>query len=259
MSTFRLASINVHYFRKPSSYDSNVSDLVSIIEPLNLDLFAAEEIQDDAHWRQFFQRLSLPYFINGECEKHYFGVGIASRYPISSHSNRLTRSSYQGGRRSLLKCRLDGDHQFLKDRKFAVTHLDHLNEDDRLHQIKEFNPSEKNIDILMGDMNASTREDYTDDYYQSNIVEVRENSQWEASRFDLTNFIKTKWNYVDAFRSINSILTNEQVVTCEYGTRIDYIYLRPRKNDPWVLTKCSIVDTKGATDHNAVFAEFKHT
>ncbi|CAF5147233.1 unnamed protein product, partial [Rotaria sp. Silwood1] len=52
-------------------------------------------------------------------------------------------------------------------------------------------------------------------------------------------------------------LKNEQVSTCSYGTRIDYIYLRPRNDDQWILTKCSIIDTQGVTDHNAVFAEFE--
>ena len=61
------------------------------------------------------------------------------------------------------KCRLDGDYQFLKDRIFAVTYLDHLNEDDRLNQIKEFNPSEQNINVL-------TRRDSSKYYYQANVI-----------------------------------------------------------------------------------------
>ncbi|CAF3278060.1 unnamed protein product, partial [Rotaria sp. Silwood2] len=44
--------------------------------------------------------------------------------------------SCSGGTRSLLQCRLDGGHEFLIDRIFAATHLDHLDEDDRLNQIK---------------------------------------------------------------------------------------------------------------------------
>ncbi|CAF3455014.1 unnamed protein product, partial [Rotaria sp. Silwood2] len=150
--------------------------------------------------------------------------------------------------RSLLQCRLAGDHQFVKDRIFAVTHLDHFNEDDRLSQIKEFNPYEQNIDILIGDMNSLTREDYSDNYYQNKIVKVRQNSHWEEPRFDLTNLIKHEWNYQDAFSLMNPSLKNEQVSTCNYATRIDYIYLRPRKDDQWILTDCSIIDTTGATD-----------
>ncbi len=52
-------------------------------------------------------------------------------------------------------------------------------------------------------------------------------------------------------------MKDEQVVTCDYGTRIDYIYVQPRIYDQWKLTKCEIIDTKGATDHNAILAEFE--
>ncbi|CAF4754392.1 unnamed protein product, partial [Rotaria sp. Silwood2] len=66
--------------------------------------------------------------------------GIGSRHPTKCHLTHISNKPCNGGIRSLLQCRLAGDHQFVKDRIFAVTHLDHFNEDDRLSQIKEFNP-----------------------------------------------------------------------------------------------------------------------
>jgi endonuclease/exonuclease/phosphatase family metal-dependent hydrolase len=256
MSTFRLAILNVHLFRNPSIYDSNINDLVSILEPLNLDLIAVEEIQNDHKWKKFYSRLSLHHSIYGKCNEDIFGNGIASRYPILSHSNKSSISC-PGETRSLLQCRLDGDHTFIQNRLFALTHLDHLDEDNRLKQLKQFNPYKENIHILMGDMNALTREDYSDDYYRKKIVDVRENSGWEKPRFDLKKLITNEWGYQDAFKLINPQLKDEEVATCDYGTRIDYIYLHPHVNDQWTLTKCQIIDTKGATDHHAVFAEFE--
>lgn len=257
MSKFRLLTLNVHNFIDTTVYGHNISHLVSILQPLNLDLIAVQEVLDNGSWRSFCQQLAFPYFIYGECEKDTYGVGIASRYPITSYSNHLLTARYRGGRRSLLHCRLDGDHPFLNDRVFASTHLDHLDEDDRLDQMKTLNPLEKKVDILMGDLNALTREDYTDDYYQAKIVAVREQSYWEKPRFDLTNLMTNKWNYIDAFKSLNPTFKNQQVVTCEYNTRIDYIYLHPRINDQWTLTQCRIINTNKLTDHNGVFAEFK--
>ncbi len=105
-------------------------------------------------------------------------------------------------------------------------------------------------------MNALTREDYSDHYYRHMVVEKRDKSGWEKPRFDLTKLIRDEWNYQDAFKLTNPEKKDFQVVTCDYGTRIDYIYFHPRINDQWTLTKCQIIDTKGATDHNAVFAEF---
>ncbi|CAF4772558.1 unnamed protein product, partial [Rotaria sp. Silwood2] len=63
----------------------------------------------------------------------------------------------------------------------------------------------------MGDINALTREDYSDDYYQDNIIEIRQKSQWEKPRFDLTNLIRHEWNYEDAFKLINPTLKNKQI------------------------------------------------
>ena len=185
------------------------------------------------------------------------GNGIASRYPILSHSNQQNSFSGEGGRRCLLHCTLDGDHPFIKDRIFAVTHLDHLDENDRLKQIKEFNPLENNINILMGDMNSLTRDDYSDNYYQKHIVELRDKTKWEKPCFDLTQLITNQWSFQDAFKQINPQLKDKQVATCRFGTRIDYIYFRSQDNDQWILKVCFNVDMQNATDHKAVIAIFQ--
>jgi endonuclease/exonuclease/phosphatase family metal-dependent hydrolase len=257
MMTFRIATINVHSFNDPSTYKNNVERLVSSFKPYDFDLIAVQEISDGKKWSTFCELLSLPHRIFGESEGTYFGNGIASRYPIKLYSNQTSSFSTGGRKRSLLQCYLDGDHSFIKDRIFAVTHLDHFDENDRMKQIKEFNPLEDNIDILMGDMNALTRDDYSEDYYQKNIVQLREKSRWEKPCFHLTELITNQWNFQDAFKQINPHAKDEQVVTCRYKTRIDYIYLRPRINDSWFLKQCSIINTQNVTDHNAVFAIFE--
>jgi exonuclease III len=110
----------------------------------------------------------------------------------------------------------------------------------------------------MGDMNSLTRDDYSDEYFQKQIIEVRAMSCWEKPRFDLTKLITNEWKYQDAYKLINSEVKDAQISTCDYGTRIDYIYVHPRViNDQWIIKQCQIIDTKGFTDHNAVFAEFE--
>jgi endonuclease/exonuclease/phosphatase family metal-dependent hydrolase len=257
MTTFRLATINVHSFNSPQIYNNNISQLTEILKRLDLDLIAVEEIQDNENWSNFCKLLSFPHSIFGAGSGKYFGNGLASRYPILTHSNQQSSSPSSCERRSMLQCRLDGDHSFIKDRIFAVTHLDHMNEDDRIDQLYQFNPSKHNIDILMGDMNALTRDDYSDVYYQNSVLGIREESRWEKPRFDLTQLITNQWSFEDAFKQINPHLKDEQVVTCRFGTRIDYIYIRPRVNDDWILKECSIVDSEKATDHNIVLAVFE--
>ena len=256
---FRIATINVHGFVSGSSrgLKNNVNDLVSILNPLQLDLVAVEEVLNDSNWNEFCEKLSLKDIIFDATYGDDHGNGFASRYPIKSWSSQRSSFACSGGRRGIIQCSLQIDHPFISNRLFGVTHLDHRNEDDRLKQIKEFEPHKNQIDILFGDMNALTREDYSDHYYREEIVLKREKSSWEKPRFDLTRLITEEWGYQDAFTKLNPTLKDEQVVTCDYGTRIDYIYIHPRLNEQWKLSKCEIIDTKGATDHNAVFAQFQ--
>ena len=251
MTTFRLATINLHHYRRPSNRQNNIEQLVAILKPFNLDLITCQEIKNDDNWKKFCQNLSFPYSIYGSSMGNASGNGIASSYPIHSDKNHQSNFICQGGTRSLLRCCLDNFEHLT----FGVTHLDHLDENVRLTQIKEFDPNNENIDILMGDMNALTREDYSDDYYQNVVVGEREKGGWEKPFFDLTKLITDEWKYQDAFKLINPQLKDEHVATSRFGTRIDYIYIHPRVYDRWKLTKCEIIDTKGATDHNTIFTE----
>lgn len=257
ITPFRLATINVHSFHNRIEHRENIDDLAAILNPLDLDLLAIQEVVNDENWVRFCERLSFPYFIFGASDEDYFGNGFASRYPIESYSNQLANTFCPGHRRSLLQCRLNGDHPFINDRIFAVTHLDHLKEITRLAQINEFDPYYQNIDILMGDMNALTREDYSENYFRNIVREKRVKSRWEKPYFDLTKLLTREWKYEDAFKLINPELKDEQVATCRFGTRVDYIYVHPRMNDRWRVSKCEIIDAKEATDHNIVLAMFE--
>jgi len=47
MTTFRLATINVHSFHNRSEHRNNIYDLAAILNPLNLDLLAVQEVVND--------------------------------------------------------------------------------------------------------------------------------------------------------------------------------------------------------------------
>lgn len=55
----------------------------------------------------------------------------------------------------------------------------------------------------MGDMNALTREDYSDNYYQNTILQIRKQYREEKPRFDLTKLMAREWDYQDAFKVMN--------------------------------------------------------
>ena len=104
MTTFRIATLNVHSFHNRTEHRENIDDLAAILNPLQLDLLAVQEVVNDESWIRFCELLSFPYSIFGASDEDYFGNGIASRYPIESHSNQLANTFCPGHRRSLLQC-----------------------------------------------------------------------------------------------------------------------------------------------------------
>ncbi|CAF1403533.1 unnamed protein product [Adineta ricciae] len=256
---FRIGTVNVHSFRSPFSRKSNAKVLATILAPYNLDVLAVEEMRHDDNWTILHEQLSLNHTAVGLSGGVSFGNAIASRYPIAEEHNQITQQQYTGGTRAMLRCRFGGDHPFVQKRTFAVTHLDHFDEDDRLLQLKEFSMDKGDIDILVGDLNALAKDDYTDDYLNEVVGTKRELSGWEQPRFELIQSLVQTYGFQDTFRQINPHFQNTKVVTCPYGTRIDYILHRPLSNDLWKLTECFIVDTRRSTDHNAIVATFECT
>ena len=257
MHAFRVATVNVHSFDNPVTCCQNIEDLVKILKPLNLDLICVQEIWDNEKWKNFCSALSMDYSCYGAASDGYLGNGIASRHRIEWSSNHVSKLYGAGGFRSLLRFRLDSLHPFTRNRVFAVTHLDYLNEENRLKQIDELQLARGGIDILLGDFNSLTRADYTDTYFDQIVKGKRVESDWELPIFDVTTKMTTDFGFLDIFREKNPSLRDKHVVTCSYGTRIDYIFVKPDVEKEWKRTECSIVDTKGATDHQAVFATFQ--
>ena len=254
---FRICTINVHSFHHPSIVRSNAQELASILAPLNLDVLATVEVTNSDDWKLMCDHLSLSHTAFGASHGLRYGNAIASRHPIVEHTNTKVTAVGEGGNRAMLRCRLGGEHPFVRGRTFAVTHLDHLDEDERLTQIGEMSPHRHDVNVLVGDMNALTRDDYSDQYFQNTVAGKREKTGWERPRFELTEQLVRTWGYQDAFRQINPTLKDANVATCPYGTRIDYIFLRALENDDFKLTECFIVDTHSATDHQAVVATFE--
>ena len=256
-TVFRIATINVYSFRNPWKAGNNAKDLANLLRSLDLDLVAVEEANNSESLEIFRQHLSLGHVIFGKSYAPSEGNAIISRYPFRHHEHYMSDHRCGGGMRSILRFQLEGDHPFLLNRNFAVTHLDHLSEDDRLAQMSTFASHRTNTNILMGDMNAITREDYSDQYYKEIVYGKRKETRWELPRFDLVHSITNTYGFRDAFREMNPDAKDELVATCPYGTRIDYIFYRPIVDDSWTLQQCSLVDTLRYTDHKAVLAEFQ--
>lgn len=257
MTLFRIATINIHSFIHPKNLKSNAKELALILAPYNLDVLTAQEVINNNDWVLLCKELSLTYTTFGASHGSRYGNAVGSRHPILSYSNQKIVTRSKGGDRAMLRFHLGGEHPFVTNRNFAVTHLDHLDEDERMRQIYGFSPLLYNINILVGDMNALTKDDYSDEYFYEKVIQPRERARWETPKFELTEQLVDTWRYEDALKRMNPALKDENIATCSYGTRIDYIYLRSLPNDDWILAECFIVDTQNATDHYAVLATFK--
>ncbi|CAF5171684.1 unnamed protein product [Rotaria sp. Silwood1] len=118
-----------------------------------------------------------------------------------------------------IKC----EDQFSQDNDATiyVTHLDHMNEQFRLAQIKELEKhiqSSDGLQLVVGDFNSLTFDDYSNEYFDMNIRKVRAQHSWEAPYNLITNKMKEN-GYWDCWRVMNKDAIDEQVVTCAYGTR----------------------------------------
>jgi endonuclease/exonuclease/phosphatase family metal-dependent hydrolase len=82
--------------------------------------------------------------------------------------------------------------------------------------------------IIMGDFNAITKSDYTEDFEEEHITKVREAGRWEPPTYSLMEKMKAL-GYVDLWRRTHPDDTDRdhEVTTCAYNTRIDYIFLSP--------------------------------
>lgn len=109
-------------------------------------------------------------------------------------------------------------------------HLDHVWEKNRRGQFdllcaaRGLSSPDAHPHILMGDFNAITKTDYTPEYEEEAIRLVRQNGNWEVPTYTLLQHLESL-GYVDFWRKVNPTIFDEDVTTCAYHTRIDYIFV----------------------------------
>jgi endonuclease/exonuclease/phosphatase family metal-dependent hydrolase len=264
---FRVATLNVHFFSDING-KSNVYHLAEILKSMSLDAIGLQEVRHTDqtvgasperhyHFKLLSDLLQLPHtaFCN---TAHEFGNAILSRFPLTSSINYYTETIANHNKRGMLAAKID--HEFFKDNNATlyVTHLDQISEEVRLKQMEQL---EKNVEnsngfqMIMGDFNSLTFDDYSDDYFNIHIRDIRQRNSWEAPFNLLTDRMK-KHGYSDCWRGMNKEAINDRVVTCVYKTRIDYIWKRGELKNGWKIYECKIFPTKSATDHNGILMTF---
>ncbi|CAF1285126.1 unnamed protein product [Rotaria sordida] len=269
ISQFRLGTLNIHFFTDLKG-QSNVYHLAQLIKPMSFDVIGLQEVLHTdqppgtvAEKYYQFQLLSdllqLPYiaFCN---TSHRFGNAILSRFPLKTNINYLTEVIENHDVRGMLAVQVN--HEFFNDNdaRLYVTHLDQLSEQVRLKQMEQFEKHiyDSGLQLIVGDFNSLTFDDYSNDYFNVNIHDVRQRNSWENPFYLVTNKMKTN-GYYDCWREMNKEYIDHQVITCIYKTRIDYIWRRGELKNGWEMNECRIFSTEDATDHNGVLVDFIKT
>jgi exonuclease III len=248
---FRIATLNVFEWKTENRIDNNVSALIELLKPLNLDCLAMQEVKQDNNLKQLMYALDMPHKSFSESYKNNTGECFISK-------NRIIKQQrvYTDGR-SMLSIQID--HSFCKTNnvQFLVTHLDHIYEKSRFQQLKYMSSKlfcDNGVSLLLGDLNSLCQQDYSQDYLQK-IVQSRAKALWELPKFDVIKLVQDL-GFSDCWRELNDDVWDDQVSTCRFGTRIDYIWRKGALKN-WKLSECQIVNTQGASDHEMVMATFR--
>lgn len=260
---FRIASLNIHFFTDVNG-ESNVHRLAQLLKPLSLDAVALQETlhtnrpigqapERYYHFKLLSELLQFPYtaFCNTTAE---FGNALLSPFPLTNHVNYYVEAIGERNKRGMLAAQIE--HEFFRDNDATlyVTHLDQISEEIRLKQIESFegNIRQPNgFQLIMGDFNALTFDDYSSEYFNTHIRDVRQQNSWEEP-FNLVTQKMKEYGFIDCWREMNQDAKDDQAVTCVYKTRIDYIWKRGELKKSWTIDECRIFPTDETTDHNGV-------
>jgi len=267
ISQFRIATLNVHFFTDLQGR-SNVHRLAQLLKPMSFDVLALQEtLHTDQppgaapkrhyHLKLLADLLQLPH--TAFCSTvHEFGNAILARFPLKTSLNYRTEPIGNHHVRGMLAVQIDNPFFKDNDATLYVTHLDQISEQVRLKQINQFEKyvhGRDGFQLIMGDFNALTFDDYSDDYFNIHIHGKRQRNSWESPFNLVTNQMKEN-GYYDCWREMNKEAINDQVVTCVHKTRIDYIWRRGELKNGWKINECRIFSTENATDHNGVLITF---
>lgn len=140
-----------------------------------------------------------------------------------------------------------------------ATHLDHLSEECRLMQARHLAEGaglDLSKSLLLGDLNALTRGDYTAATWEK-VMGQRAAAGLSPAATDLTSWLLQDLGLEDAQSARPN--AHEFTPTCPYGTRVDYILAGPRCSLRIVDGSYRVHRTinRGITDHNAVVVQLQ--
>jgi endonuclease/exonuclease/phosphatase family metal-dependent hydrolase len=235
----RIATFNVHYL-------INYEEIGNLLRNNEIDICGMQEIKGQMSLNKLTSKYPEYTGIFDECYKTY-GTGLVyntHKYRLISKKTHII-GQHRGSKKSLFEVYL----KHIESQKiyvFYVTHLNHLDEEQRL---QEWNNIMKKIThqqdyIIMGDFNALKRSDYTDSEWEK-IINVRVINKWELPQTRLLELIEK--DHIDLWSVFGT-----PKPTSRFNTRIDYIIA---SGNSTYNVKCIDRIETDSSDHHCVYCD----
>mmetsp|Transcript_37427 Transcript_37427/g.67786 ORF Transcript_37427/g.67786 Transcript_37427/m.67786 type:complete len:440 (+) Transcript_37427:442-1761(+) len=187
----RLGTFNVHIG------SSKFQQIVDLIREQEVDICGLQEVSEEV-CRRLQDELG---FYGAWAKAPWTGNGLISRYKITNARRVVIED------RSAVVC--DVKIPSTGNMRIVSTHLCHLLEQRRLAQMSRLLSSVRGPFILMGDMNALNRIDYTNSEW-TQIIKMRE--FWEYPETKLLNFITEEHGFIDSVTASAQLVVQQAAV-----------------------------------------------
>lgn len=234
-----IATLNVHYLTKPKL-------IAQLIIDNDIHVCGLQEVGGDKSLQNLLKL--LPNY-QGLFDKTYYSFGNGIVYSTNVFklidSQQVNLGYHSGTKRSAFIITLLHKESNI-NYKFCVTHLDHINEENRL--IEWNNAIKHNIDdcIVLSDMNALTAIDYSPDKLLE-ISKTRLAGKWEPPKFTLMEIVAKTHHDINV----------GGLPTSRFNTRIDYILVPHSLISTHTINKTNTI-TCDATDHSMVCVQISN-
>ena len=220
---FRICTFNVHMF-KDYKMKGSMDDIFEDINNINSDIIVLEEAVffGKALRTEFNKHISKTKYKYMEMCNMRYGINIIlSKHKLSNVKViPLGRGSVGKENRYALKCNV-----LIHNKPFQIIgcHLDVYDEtgESRCDQMRTIlNNVESNNTIILGDLNALRRDDYTD--RQWDAIRLVDERRGVISRTNLIDLLESN-EFVDSFK-LSKIVS--PTISTWTDRRVDYIYVK---------------------------------
>ncbi|KAG7011205.1 hypothetical protein SDJN02_26108, partial [Cucurbita argyrosperma subsp. argyrosperma] len=237
--------------------------VVEVLRELDADILALQDVKavEEKGMRplsDLADALGMKY-VFAESWAPEYGNAVLSRWPIKRW--KVEKIFDHTDFRNVLKATIDVGE--VGEVNVQCTHLDHLDENWRMKQIKSIIRSTNDEPhILLGGLNSLDPTDYSQQRW-TDIVKYYEEIGKPTPEAKVIKFLKSGMHYRDAkefggeCESVVMIAKGQSVQgTCKYGTRVDYILASPDADYEFVKGSYSVLSSKGTSDHHIVKVDF---